>query len=319
MQSALVLLLLLAQCGVGAGAGAGAGFGFSGVFGDSMVLQRSSPKNPSARAAVYGGGAAAGSAVKVALSPTDAATLRLATSETFSTTAGEDGSWKVLLAPKPAGGSFTVTATSSGGEKAVLTDVTYGDVWFCSGQSNMELNMHFTFEKNDSYAAVAQDKYTNIRFFHLGHNPSPFKEMQWLTNQSIVTTNWTIADNSAVLNGGHGSQCAGRGSGDCTGLDQFSAACWYFAQKLTDRMITEAEAVGDDSAAAAAAAIVPLGMIESAYGGTTIEQWVSVEAQLRCTNVSCHANSSIPYSAATAEACTQVKKTPLLRCDAILC
>lgn len=46
-------------------------------------------------------------------------------------------------------------------------------------------------------------------------------------------------------------------------------------------------------------------MIESAYGGTTIEQWVSVDAQLQCSNVSCHANASLPYNKATAEACTQ--------------
>jgi hypothetical protein len=154
----------------------------------------------------------------------------------------------------------------------------------------MELNMHFTFEKNDSYSAVGKGKYKNIRFFHLDHNPSPFKQMQWLVNDSIVTTNWTIADESAVLNDGHGSQCTGHGSGDCTGLDQFSAACWYFAQSLSDRMSDDGSATN-----AGAAGTIPLGMIESAYGGTTIEQWLSVEAQLRCTNVTCHANSSIPY------------------------
>ena len=216
-----------------AGAQAAAPFGFSAVFGDKMVLQRASPKAPSAKAAVFGGGATPGAAVKVAIAPSGSAAE--ADAETISTTAGADGSWKAFLSPKPAGGSFTITATSEswpvpGGHisaNAALSDVTFGDVWFCSGQSNMELNMHFTFEKNDTYAAVGQGKYKNIRFFHLGHNPSPFKEMQWLANHSIVTTNWTVADNGAVLNGGHGSQCQGRGSGACTDLDQFSAACWY--------------------------------------------------------------------------------------------
>ena len=66
-----------------------------------------------------------------------------------------------------------------------------------------------------------------------------------------------------------------------------------------------AEAAADSSPSAA---VVPLGMIESAYGGTTIEQWLSVDAQLQCANVSCHANSSIPYSPATAEACTNDKE-----------
>ena len=64
-------------------------------------------------------------------------------------------------------------------------------------------------------------------------------------------------------------------------------------------MLAEAESSGKPSV------VVPLGMIESAWGGTTIEQWLPVESQLQCVNVSCHANSSLPYSAATAEECTQ--------------
>jgi hypothetical protein len=80
-------------------------------------------------------------------------------------------------------------------------------------------------------------------------------------------------------------------------IDQFSAACWYFAQALTDRMVAEAEA--DMLAAAAgdvdavATAPVPLGMIESAYGGTTIEQWITVPEQLGCSNITCLSNNSL--------------------------
>ena len=167
----------------------------------------------------------------------------------------------------------------------------------------MELNLHFTFEKNDTYAAVGQGKYKNIRFFHMHHNPMPFKKMAWLVNESTVMANWTVADASAVINNGHGDQCpsspSNRNRQMCTQLDQFSAACFYFAQKLTDRMAAEVAENGGEGE------VVPLGMIESAYGGTTIEQWVPIESQLRCVNISCHANSSLsPVTAANIEQCT---------------
>ena len=71
-----VAMLLLVQAALLGGWGLTAtsaastpAFGFSGVFGDRMVLQRASPKSPAAQAAVYGGGAAPGAAVRVALSP----------------------------------------------------------------------------------------------------------------------------------------------------------------------------------------------------------------------------------------------------------
>ena len=61
--------------------------------------------------------------------------------------------------------------------------------------------MHFTCEKNDSYQAVAKHEYSNIRFFHLGHNPAPFNTQQFVLNGSVVLANWTVADNDAVING----------------------------------------------------------------------------------------------------------------------
>ena len=121
----------------------------------------------------------------------------------------------------------------------------------------MELNMHFTFERNDTYEAVGRNEYTNIRVFHLDHSPAPFASPVWILDAKSVLHNWTVADETIVQNGGKGDQCP---HNKCTVIDQFSAACWYFAQSLTDRMKTTD---GD---------VVPLGMIESAYGGTTIEQ-----------------------------------------------
>ena len=45
--------------------------------------------------------------------------------------------WKVMLPPQSAGGPHTITVSSSKYGKITLNDVMFGDIWICSGQSNM--------------------------------------------------------------------------------------------------------------------------------------------------------------------------------------
>src|SRR4030095_14833932 len=52
-------------------------------------------------------------------------------------TADKSGAWRVDLPAMPAGGPLTLTASSANGQ-AVANDILVGDVWLCSGQSNME-------------------------------------------------------------------------------------------------------------------------------------------------------------------------------------
>ncbi len=54
-----------------------------------------------------------------------------------ATAGSTTGSWSVFLPPEPAGGPFQLTV--SAGNRIVLDDVLIGDVWFASGQSNMEM------------------------------------------------------------------------------------------------------------------------------------------------------------------------------------
>lgn len=81
--------------------------------------------------------------------------------KTYKTKTGADGKWFVLLSPMKAGGPYTMNITGS--NKITLNYILIGDVWFCSGQSNMvhQLNIHdVTYAKD-----IAEANYPQIRHF----------------------------------------------------------------------------------------------------------------------------------------------------------
>jgi len=81
--------------------------------------------------------------------------------KTYKTKAGADGSWAVMISPVKAGGPYSLTIT--GTNTLNIKDVLFGDVWFCSGQSNMvhQLNIH-----DITYAGeIAAANYPEIRQF----------------------------------------------------------------------------------------------------------------------------------------------------------
>jgi sialate O-acetylesterase len=59
--------------------------------------------------------------------------------KTFRTVTGVNGTWSVILPAMKAGGPYTMTI--SGENSFTIRDILIGDVWFCSGQSNMVLPM----------------------------------------------------------------------------------------------------------------------------------------------------------------------------------
>ena len=110
-----------------------AGISFNSSFGSMMVLQQAP-----AKACVVGmlgdGGTAATVKIAAAADPSFAAY------EVEAEIIGAGPAFKSCLAPQKAGGDFTITATCTGCVNttvAVMTQVTYGDVWYCGGQSNM--------------------------------------------------------------------------------------------------------------------------------------------------------------------------------------
>ena len=88
------------------------------IIGSHMVLQQGQ-KNP------LWGWAKPGADVTVSVQK-----------QTLKTQADDQGKWKVEAAPLPVGGPYEITI-ESGGQTTVLEDVLSGEVWICSGQSNM--------------------------------------------------------------------------------------------------------------------------------------------------------------------------------------
>jgi Domain of unknown function (DUF303). len=81
----------------------------------------------------------------------------------FRTVTDSEGSWKVSLPPMKAGGPYTMEV--KGNNTIIINDILFGDVWFCSGQSNMVLNMERVKEKYPDDIAAAN--FPEIRNFFI--------------------------------------------------------------------------------------------------------------------------------------------------------
>ena len=81
----------------------------------------------------------------------------------FRTVTDSEGSWKVNLPPMKAGGPYTMEV--EGNNTITINDILIGDVWFCSGQSNMVLNMERVKEKYPDDIATAN--FPEIRNFFI--------------------------------------------------------------------------------------------------------------------------------------------------------
>ena len=133
-----------------------------GIFCDHVVLQRDKPIR-------IWGWASAGETVIVEFS-----------GQTKKTKTDTQGKWQVQLAPLSASAEGKTLLVRSGGVEKKITDVVVGEVWFCSGQSNMELSL-------GRYTVEEQKELENqqLRFFTFGRqeDPKPRDDIQngrWL-------------------------------------------------------------------------------------------------------------------------------------------
>lgn len=197
-----------------AGAVAQAEVKLASAFGSHMVFQRET------EAPVWGW-AAPGESVQVTASWGKEGTCQ----------AGADGSWKLKLATPQAGGPYTVTVKGKA-NSVELVDVLVGEVWLCSGQSNMGMTVSGV---NRAEEEIAAADHPNLR----------------LLSVNLVTAGEPQKD------------CGVRPWEACSpkNVGSFSATAYFYGRALQRELK------------------IPVGLINSSWGGTVIEAWTPWENQ----------------------------------------
>lgn len=144
------------------------------LFTDNMVLQREI-------ATPVWGWTKAGTGISVSLNGKEA-----------KTKADSNGKWMAKLPAQPAGGPYELKI--SGQQEVTLENVMLGDVWICSGQSNMEWSMRGT---NNSKEEIAAANHPNIRLYNVAKKIS-LEPQEQVSGQWQVCSSQTIGGFSAV-------------------------------------------------------------------------------------------------------------------------
>lgn len=125
--------------------------------------------------------------------------------QTVQATAAAGGFWKLRLAPMSEGGPYSMLVTAAASTRK-LTNVLVGDVWLCSGQSNMERALWRVLNADEEIAASIN--YTRVRLFKV-----PVYNGSSVPNQNFhATTSWLF--------------------NNPTNAQNFSAVCTFFGRRL---------------------------------------------------------------------------------------
>lgn len=191
------------------------------VYSDNMVLQRDIPLNIS-------GIADAGGKVTIEIN-----------GQRQTTKAGENGKWSITLSPLKAGGPYTL-AIRAKSKSLLYKNVLVGEVWICSGQSNMAFMLKQAVTAKEDIAGA---KNSNIRLFDM--------KPRWETN--AVEWDASVLDSLSRLQ--YYKETVWK---ECTpeNAASFSAIGYHFGKMLADSLG------------------VPVGLINNAVGGSPCESWI---------------------------------------------
>ncbi|HEY3333344.1 MAG TPA: sialate O-acetylesterase [Capsulimonadaceae bacterium] len=192
-------------------------FELASIFSDNLVFQQGQPIT------IWGTGEP-GATVDVAFGASKA-----------SAAVDGAGSWRVTLPAEAANAkpqSLTATCTLAGEPPVVvtLTNILVGEVWVCSGQSNMEWTGGMTMNADEESAAA---NYPQIRLLNV--------------------TKTAAETEQSSFDGGPWTACTPKT------MPNFSAVGYFFGRELHNSLK------------------VPIGLINSSWGGTVAEAWVSRE------------------------------------------
>ncbi|MDR1764041.1 MAG: 9-O-acetylesterase [Dysgonamonadaceae bacterium] len=188
-------------------------------FTDNMVLQRQT------EAAIWGK-AAPGKEVRVATSWNK---------KIYLVKAEASGRWLVKVSTPEAGGPYSISI--SDGKEVRLNNILIGEVWLCSGQSNMEMPLAGWGKVNNYEQEIADAKYPQIRLLTI----------------TKTTSTKPLADDVKSVGGDGWQECSPQT------IENFSSTAYFFGRKLFKELN------------------VPIGLINSSWGGTILEAWMSGE------------------------------------------
>jgi len=161
-------------------------------------------------------------------SPGEAVTVTFGT-QSLSTKADVNGRWRVDLAPLTA--STTPSDLVVAGKNTItLTDILVGEVWLCSGQSNMAFFVKWAANAKQE---IADANHPLIRHFGV-------QKASASAPSDTLKGNWEVCSPATVR--------------------EFSAVAYYFGRELQQKLN------------------VPVGLLNSSYGGTPVESWMSETA-----------------------------------------
>lgn len=162
----------------------------SPMFTDNMVLQRQRP-------VIVWGWTTPGKTVKVSID-----------GKTGSAVANAQGKWVAKLPALPVGGPYTLTVTGAGeSQPTTFKNILSGDVWVCSGQSNMEMGIGNVLNAGEE---IASANYPEIRLFTVEKKVST-------TPEALCKGKWDVCTPDTVKAGG---------------WNGFSAVGYFFGREL---------------------------------------------------------------------------------------
>lgn len=163
----------------------------------------------------------------------------------YTVSVADDGRWKVEVTTPKAGGPYSMTVVQSGHEPVTVSNILIGEVWLCAGQSNMEMPVKGTWGGVLNYEQELRDA-------------ANYPEIRLMT-VGLKTAVRPEDDFAAV--GGGWQVCSPET------VDGFSATAYFFGREIHRERN------------------VPVGLINSSWGGTVIEAWTSRDALAGVMNI----------------------------------
>ena len=177
--------------------------------------------------------------------------------------------WLVTLDPVHSGDSCSITITDLL-DIILLEDILFGDVWICSGQSNMGWSLSAV--ENGNEIVEEAKNFTNIRFYKFERATSE-EPVDDIIEERLGWIRWNDGadewpEDTPWDKPGHKK----------SPIADFSAICYLYAREISEHLGNK-----------------PLGLIVSAYAGTRIEGWLTKDALEKC-DVEDHVDEDHPYN-----------------------